>query len=167
MDSAFSLGLPSCFYSELSFKRLLFPLWLIVCLINYSNMSQLTSVQLSCILHIKKQRHRKFKLPPQATESLGHFPTASKSWSWDLNPGSMCLFLPLHCYLLELFWFCFQCLLLQNFNLKLIVHLKYYRCLPSGSRIYFLVNMKHYFFMQTLNNKCYCLFSCFKYLQSK
>lgn len=48
------LCLPSCFCSELSFKWLLLPLWLMVCLIDYSNMSQLTSVQLSCILHIKK-----------------------------------------------------------------------------------------------------------------
>lgn len=41
-------------YSELSVERLLHPLWLIVHFIDYSDMSQLTTVYLSCILHIKK-----------------------------------------------------------------------------------------------------------------
>ena len=47
----------------MSINECLVPLWLIVHLINYSDII----VQLSSILHIKKERQRKFKSPPQTT----------------------------------------------------------------------------------------------------
>lgn len=52
MGSAF-LWVYFLFYSNLSIKLLLLLLWLIVHLIYYSNISQLTTVQLSCVLHIE------------------------------------------------------------------------------------------------------------------
>jgi len=50
-------------------------------------MSQVTTVQLSSILQMKKQRHGKFVTSP------GYI--ASKSWSWDLKSGRLGSFLPL------------------------------------------------------------------------
>ena len=64
----------------MSINECLVPLWLIFHLINYSDII----VQLSSPDHI-----------------------TSKSYSWDLNPRSVGLFLPLHCYFLGFVLLCF------------------------------------------------------------
>lgn len=87
-DLVLSLGSTSHLYYELRVTCwLLFLLWLIVCLMDYSDMLQVTTVQISSILQMKKQRCGKFVTSPGCI--------ASKSRSWYLNSDRLGLFLPL------------------------------------------------------------------------